>query len=234
VVGMLERMLWRDLWHLRGQIFAAALVVACGVAALVGTRVVVDVSVDIPGLAEPAVARVVSIPERATPMLNDLVVLRGRWVDPGAANQVLVSQAFAKANQLQVGDRIGALLHGRWTQLAIVGIALSPECVYEVGRGMIFPDNKRFGVLWMAREALAPAFDMEGAFNDVALRLAPGANEREVLSALDTLLRPYGGLAAHGRDEQLSHRFLTAELGEIAILTTTVPSVFLAVGAFLL
>lgn len=283
MVGMLGRMLWRDLWHLRGQIIAAALVVACGVAALVGTRgtyvallvaqqdyyrsarfadvfarvkrapealaeqirrlpgvgqvrtrVVVDVSVDIPGLAEPAVARVVTIPQRATPMLNDLVVLRGRWVDPGAANQVLISQAFAKANRLQVGDRIGALLHGRWTPLAIVGIALSPEFVYEVGRGMIFPDNKRFGVLWMAREALAPAFDMEGAFNDVALSLAAGANEREVLSALDTLLRPYGGLAAHGRDEQLSHRFLTDELGEIAILTTTVPSLFLAVGAFLL
>ena len=31
-------MLRRDLWHLRGQILAAALVVACGVAALVATR----------------------------------------------------------------------------------------------------------------------------------------------------------------------------------------------------
>jgi putative ABC transport system permease protein len=283
VVSVLHRVLWRDLWHLRGQIIAAALVVACGVAALVGTRgtyvalqvaqqdyyrsarfadvfahlkrapealaepirhlpgvgqvrtrVVVDVSVDIPGLAEPAVARVVSIPQRSAPMLNDLVVLQGRWVDPGSANQVLISQAFAKANRLQVGDRIGALLHGRWTQLAIVGIALSPEYVYEVGRGMIFPDNQRFGVLWMAREAMAPAFDMEGAFNDVALSLAPGAKEREVLAALDTLLRPYGSLAAHGREEQLSHRFLTDELGEIAILTTTIPSLFLAVGAFLL
>ncbi len=283
MVGMLNRMLWRDLWHLRGQIIAAALVVACGVAALVGargtyaallvaqqdyyrsarfadvfahlkrapealaeqirnlpgvgqvrTRVVVDVSVDIPGLQEPAVARVVSIPQRSTPMLNDLVLMRGRWVDPGASNQVLISQAFAKANQLQVGDRIGALLHGRWTQLAIVGVALSPEFVYEVGSGMLFPDNKRFGVLWMARDALAPAFDMDGAFNDVALSLAAGASEREVLAALDALLRPYGGLAAHGRDEQISHRFLTDELGELAILTTTVPSLFLGVGAFLL
>jgi putative ABC transport system permease protein len=280
---MLNRMLWRDLWHLRGQIIAAALVVACGVAALVGargtyaallvaqqdyyrsarfadvfahlkrapealaeqirnlpgvgqvrTRVVVDVSVDIPGLQEPAVARVVSIPQRSTPMLNDLVLMRGRWVDPGASNQVLISQAFAKANQLQVGDRIGALLHGRWTQLAIVGVALSPEFVYEVGSGMLFPDNKRFGVLWMARDALALAFDMDGAFNDVALSLAAGASEREVLAALDALLRPYGGRAAHGRDEQISHRFLTDELGELAILTTTVPSLFLGVGAFLL
>lgn len=31
-------MLWRDLWHLRGQVLAAALVAACGMASLVATR----------------------------------------------------------------------------------------------------------------------------------------------------------------------------------------------------
>ena len=34
----LNRMFWRDLWHLRGQVSAAALVVACGVAAFVSMR----------------------------------------------------------------------------------------------------------------------------------------------------------------------------------------------------
>jgi putative ABC transport system permease protein len=33
-----NRMLERDLWHLRGQVVAAALVVACGVAAFVSMR----------------------------------------------------------------------------------------------------------------------------------------------------------------------------------------------------
>ncbi len=283
MVGTLNRMLWRDLWHLRGQILAAALVLACGLATLVGTRgtyhsllvaqqefyreshladvfahlkrapdalaaeirhlpgvaqvrtrIVVEVSADIPGLAEPAIARIVSIPERRAPILNDVHLLRGRYLDPGATDEVLISHAFAKANGLDVGGRIGALLHGRWTNLVIVGIGLSPEFVYEVGSGMLFPDNRRYGVLWMAHEALAPAFDMQGAFNDVVLSLAAGANEREVLAGLDALLKRYGGLAAYGREEQLSHRFLADELGEIAVMTTTIPSIFLAVGAFLL
>lgn len=282
-MSMLNRMLWRDLWHLREQIMAAALVVACGLATLVATRgtyhallvaqqdyyrtarftdvfahlkrapqavadeirhlpgvaqvrtrVVVDISADIPGLAEPAIVRLVSIPERQGPMLNDVQILRGRYVAPGAADEVLVSEAFAKANRLEVGSHIGALLHGRWKNLVIVGIAMSPEFVYEVGTGMLFPDNRRYGVLWMADEALAPAFDMQGAFNDVSLTLGAGANEREVLASLDALLQRYGGLAAHGRDEQLSHRFLSDELGEIAVMTTTIPSIFLGVGAFLL
>ena len=38
MVSMLTRMLLRDLWHLRGQVMAAALVVACGIGALVATR----------------------------------------------------------------------------------------------------------------------------------------------------------------------------------------------------
>ena len=34
----LQRKLWRDLWHLRGQVGAIAVVVACGVAVVVTTR----------------------------------------------------------------------------------------------------------------------------------------------------------------------------------------------------
>ena len=73
---------------------------------------------------------------------------------------MLASEAFARANGLRVGDTIGAILNGRWATLTIVGLALSPEYIYEIGPGMIFPDNRRFGVLWMeprgARSSRAP------------------------------------------------------------------------------
>lgn len=282
-MNMLGRMLWRDLWHLRGQLVAAALVVACGIAVLVAirgtyqslllaqtdyyqthrfadvfahlrrapdslaeqmrqwpgvaqvqTRLVVEVTVDVPGLAEPAMARLVSVPSTHRPVLNDVQLVRGRYLDAGASDQVLVSEAFALANGLQVGDTLGAVLHGRQKTLVIVGIALSPEFVYEVGSGMLFPDNRRYGVMWIAHETLAPAFDMQGAFNDVSLSLWRGANEQDVVAALDGLLLRYGGLSAHGRDAQLSHRFLTDELGELGVMTTALPSLFLAVSAFLL
>ena len=43
---------------------------------------------------------------------------------------------------------------------------------------------------------------MEGAFNQVAVRLGPGATEGPVIDQLDRLLTPYGGISAHGRDQQ--------------------------------
>src|SRR5262245_10943923 len=40
--------------------------------ARVQPRVVVDVTLDVPGLSEPAAGRLISIPDRQTPILNDL------------------------------------------------------------------------------------------------------------------------------------------------------------------
>ncbi|MBP1685099.1 MAG: ABC-type transport system, involved in lipoprotein release, permease component [Deltaproteobacteria bacterium] len=212
---------------------AAEMARIAGVTAVL-TRVVFDVTLDIPGLAEPAIGRLISIPERRGPMLNDLYIRSGRYVEPGRRNEVLVSEAFAAANRLQVGDAFGAVLNGRWERLRIVGIALSPEYVYEIRGTDMFPDNKRFGVMWMSREAMGPAFDMDGAFNDVVLALAAGSIEAEVVAQIDRLLERYGGLGAYGRTEQISARFLADEIAQNRVSGTVIPMIFLGVAAFLL
>lgn len=274
----------RDLWHLRGQVFAVALVVACGIAlfvtlrsmhvylldtqaryyrdyrfadvfvqleraplsaarriaaipgvAAVEDRIVAEVILDVPGLGEPATGRLVSIPEDRPPLLNDLYVRRGRRVAPGRRDEVLVSEAFSNANGLRVGDTLGAVIHGRWRRLRIVGIALSPEYIYEIrGGGEVFPDNRRFGVIWMGRDSLAAAFDLEGAFNDLSLSLAHGASEAEVLARVDRALERYGGLGAYGRSDHVSHQFVSSEITETRVTSVAIPTIFLGVTAFLL
>ncbi|MBZ5659505.1 MAG: ABC transporter permease [Acidobacteriia bacterium] len=198
------------------------------------TRIVVEVTLDVPGLPEPALGRLVSIPERGAPALNDLCLRRGRSIEPGRRDEVLVSEAFANANRLDVGATIGAVINGRWEPLRIVGIALSPEYVYEIRGAEVFPDNKRFGVFWMSREALGPAFNMEGGFNDVSISLSPGGSEAGVISRLDNLLEPYGGLGAYGRYDQVSNRFLSDEIVQDRITGIFIPAIFLAVAAFLI
>jgi putative ABC transport system permease protein len=201
---------------------------------VVETRVVVEVNLDVPGLNEPAVGRLVSIPEAREPTVNALFLRRGRYIEPGHEDEVLVSEAFSSANHLEVGDSIAAVINGRWQRLHIVGIALSPEYVYEIRGAEVFPDNRRFGVLWMSREALGPLFNMEGGFNDLSLTLAPGASEAGVIARVDRLLEPYGGLGAYGRGDQVSHRFLTDEIAQDRITGILVPSIFLGIAAFLI
>lgn len=81
---------------------------------------------------------------------------------------------------------------------------------------------------------MAAAFDMEGAFNDVVLTLAPRASQAATIDALDRLLEPWGGLGAYGRGEQTSNRFLDDEIEQQRVMATTVPAIFLGVAAFLL
>jgi putative ABC transport system permease protein len=212
---------------------AAAIAAIPGVSS-VQTRVVVEVTLDVPGLDEPALGRLISIPGRETPMLNSLCIRNGSYLDPSRRDEVIVSESFANANKLNVGETIGAVINGRWERLQIVGIAISPEYVYEIRGSEVFPDNRRFGVMWMSRDALGPPFNMEGAFNDLTVSLGPGASEANVITRLDTLLDPYGGLGAYGRYDQLSNRFPADEIAQDRITGIFVPTVFLGVAAFLL
>jgi putative ABC transport system permease protein len=200
----------------------------------VSTRVVADVTLDVPEMAEPATGRLVSIPERSRPVLNDVYVRRGRWIDPAHPDEVLVSEMFASAHGFDVGDRVAALINGRKRSLTIVGIALSPEYVYAIRPGEMIPDKRQFGVFWMGGHALASAFDMEGAFNDVALALADGASPTEALAGLDRLIEPYGGRGGMPRALQVSEWTLENELTQLQTFGFLVPAIFLGVAAFIL
>jgi len=217
----------------------APLRVASDIAAIPGvsaleTRVVANVTLDLEQLDEPATGRLVSIPADRRPAVNDLFLRRGRWIEQGRADEVLASEGFVIAHGLVPGDTVSAIINGRLRRLVIVGVALSPEYVYSIRPGELVPDDRRFGVFWMDREALGAAFDMEGGFNDVVLRLAPGASVEEAIAQLDLILEPYGGLGAIPRALQLSHWTLENELAQLQSFGLLLPLIFLMVAAFIL
>lgn len=225
--------------HVFGRVKRAPLSLAARMAEIPGvaevqSRIVVDVTLDVPGMPEPAVGRLVSIPERGDVGLNGLHLRGGRRPEPGRGGEVLAGEAFVQAHGLQLGDELAAMIDGHRETLKIVGIALSPEYVYPIRPGELLPDDKRFGVFWMGRGELAAAFDMQGAFDDFSLSLTPGASEAEVVRRLDRLTERYGGLGAHGRADQLSHKFVQNEMTQLRGMASLPPAVFLSVTAFLL
>ena len=198
------------------------------------TRVVLGVTLDVPGLDEPATGHVVSIPAIQRSMLNTLHLHRGRWPVAGRDDEAIVSDRFTRENGLAVGDSIGAVINGRWRRLHIVGTGTSPEFVYELSGTGFMTDNRRFGVLWMSEDALAPAYGMVGAFNDLVIRLAPGARESDVIARLDDMLEPYAGVGAYGRSDQASNSVVTDELAQLKAIGNIFPLFFLVTAAFLL
>ena len=200
----------------------------------VETRVVADVKLNIEGFNEPVTARLVSVPDYGEPLLNRIYIRKGRMVDPWKDNEVVVSEAFATAHHFSLGDRFGAVINGKWKMLSIVGTALSPEFILQIRPGGITVDFKRYAILWMGRNALGTGYNMKGAFNDVVLRLSPGANTGDILVQLDNLLNWYGGLGSYGLKDQVSHRFLTEEFRQLETTSKIFPILFIGVATFLL
>lgn len=220
------------------QVKRAPLAVADAIASVPGVarvepRIVKDVTLDVPGLAEPAIGHVISLPPGREPSSNALHLRRGRWLAPGRPGEVLASEAFVDAHGMEPGARVRAVVNGRLDTWTIVGVVLSPEFVYCLRPGELLSDDRRYGVFWAAEEELAAAFDLDGAWNDATLTLAPGASLPEVVRRVDLLTAAYGGLGAHGRDEVSSHRLVSDELTQLRAMGLVTPAIFLLVAAFL-
>jgi putative ABC transport system permease protein len=212
---------------------AGRMVEAPGVAR-VETGIVAEVTLDVPGMREPAVGQLNSVPDRPEGRLNQLYLRRGRYVEPERPGETLVLEGFADAHGLVPGDTLAAVINGKKQQLTVVGVVLSPEFVYPVRPGEFIPDNKHYGLLWMNYRQLEAAFDMKGAFNYASLTLLPGASEAEVLQRLDQLTAPYGGTGAYGRKDQPSYRFIANEMNQLETMASLPPAIFLTVTAFLM
>ncbi len=281
MLNMLDRKLLHDLWQLRGQVLAVALVVAAGIVGYVGSlsaydslrwlqasyyerdrfahvfatgkraplslaqqlaeipgvaeleaTVSADVLLDLPGVIDSLTGHLIALPRQGLPRMNRLTLLRGEWIDAPESNQALVNETFADAHGLKPGSRIGALLNGKRETLQIVGVVVSPEFIFPTRGG--FGDERSFGIFWVGHKRLAAAFNMEGAFNSLALRLEPGASEPAVIAALDHQLDAYGFTGAHGRGDLPSHRVLTQEIEQWKVYGTVLPVVVLGVAVFLL
>lgn len=202
--------------------------------ATVETRVAVDVTLDLPGLSEPATGHIISLPEDGGPQkLNRLFLRSGRLPRVDERREVVLGESFANANGLVTGDSLVAVINGRRETLKICGIGLSPEFVFEARAGETLPDHKRFSVIWMNYRALAVAYNLDGAFNDVVIDLAPGASAGPVIEEMDRVLAPYGAGGAFTRKEQASAQRLDDEIRVLTSLSVAYPLVFLSVAAFM-
>lgn len=207
----------------------------------VQTRVEADVRITLPGVSDPVIGRLIGL-QRHQPARMNVVTLRRGLAEadlhspgPTRADGSLpawVSESFAEGRHLRLGDRVSALVNGRQRTLLVTGVALAPDYIFAGLFGM--PDLRGFGVFWVDAEALAAAYDMTGAFNRIAIKLAPGASERTVLDALKGPLAAYGAREAYGRADQTSHAMLDNEIKEQRVLGTVLPAIFFGVAAFLL
>ncbi|MEX0702529.1 MAG: FtsX-like permease family protein [Planctomycetales bacterium] len=204
--------------------------------AQVETRIVFPVTADLDGVERPLSGEVVSLPDRRSPVLNDIVLRSGRYFSDERRAETIVSDAFARARKLRPGDRIRLILDNRLQELSIVGTAIGPEYVYLLPPGGLVPDPEHYGVFYLKRSFAEEAFDFEGGCNQIIGRLGPEHRDRpaELLDRIERRLEPFGVAAVTPRAQQPSHWFLTSELEGLKINVVVLPAIFLSVAALIL
>lgn len=198
------------------------------------TRIIAPVRLRFTDTESMAQALAISLPDGSNSRLNQLYLRSGRLPARNSSNEVAVSEAFAAAHRMQLGDSLSAIIYGQTYSLTIVGIVLSPEFIYEISPSGLLPDSKSFGILWLPRRDLEGSTKLEGAFNSIALTVGSEANESAIIESIDNLLARYGSLGAIQRKDQRSHRFVSSEMDELKSMGIVAPSIFLCVAAFLM
>jgi len=198
-------------------------------------RIVKDVNLDVEGDDDPKIGRIVTMPDKPRPVLNDFCMVKGRYFSSDALDEVILSDRFAKANNLRVGDRIRATINNRKETLRIVGTALSPEYVYMIRNAQEFiPNDRGFGVLFVKETFAEMILDMRDACNEIIGSVDNPDRLDAILDRAKKVLEPYGVLATVKQYDQISNRFLSDEIAGLGVAAKIDPSIFLGIAAMIL
>ena len=199
-------------------------------------RISFGVSVDLDRVERPLSGQVISMPAEPTPVINNIVIRSGGYFTNLRSEEVIVNEAFARARGLRPGDTIHLLLNNRRQELLIVGTAVSPEYVYTMSQGGVFPDVENFGIFFVKQEFAEEVFDFQGAANQVVGLLAPEVRSRpqQVLDQIETVLATLGKATATPLEKQPSNQMVVDQIQKIKIESTILPTIFLVVAILIL
>ena len=217
----------------------ASIAAVPGVKAVTG-RLITDVGLVLPG-AEASVeseqirSRLIGIPSGRHPEVNDVLVLSGRYLEPGDSAAVLLESHFAHAYGLGPGDSVTPVIDGRRVALRVVGVVASPEyLIVSPSKQEIIPSARTFAVLFVPRDDLARLLGRPGTVNDLSVALTPDANSDSTVSILQERLAGWGPIQTTLQNDQPSVAALSLDLEGYRELADLVPGLILLVAAFAL
>ncbi len=199
-------------------------------------RIQFRVLLDLPGTEKPIGTMVISLPDEAESIINNIIIRTGTYFTHGRANEVIISEKFAHARNIQPGDSISAILNNQRKELIVVGTAISAEFVYMVSPGSMIDDPGNYGLMYIKQSFAEDTFGFHGACNSVVGLLAPEAQQEveRIVNTLSDRLDSYGVFMGVPRSEQFSPMVLDAEMTQLKNIAFIFPSFFLVVAALVL
>lgn len=199
-------------------------------------RIAFQVIVDLEGVEEPLSGTLLTLPAEPTPVINGILIQSGTYFTSHRQDEVIVSEAFARARNITEGDTIHLIMNGQRKALFVVGTAMSSEYVYMLPPGAIAPEPSRFGVFYVKRGFGEDTLGFHGACNSLVGLLSKDAREntQPLFDELRRRLKPYGLFGITPLSLQASNLNLSGELSGLATISFFMPTIFLMVAVLVL
>jgi putative ABC transport system permease protein len=191
-----------------------------GIEAL-SVRAVADVPFELGGTK--LLGRVISVPVDRQPEVNQLEVLRGRYLDDDG---VLVEEHLADEFGLEPGSAFSVLGPSGWMEVTVQGVVASPEYIWPArSRQEPLTSPEDFGVIF-APEALVGT-----APNEVVVYYRDGAPNDLLTEELEATAYEREAALVYTRAEQPSNAALAEDLKGFEEMSLFFPILFLSAAA---
>lgn len=199
-------------------------------------RVQFQVILDLKNSERPIGAFVLSLPDKKAPVINDIILKKGTYFTLSRANEVIISDKFAKARNIQPGDSITAILNNQKKELIVVGTAISAEFVYMASPGSMVDEPGSYGLLYIKRSFADDTFGFNSSFNTLVGLFAPEVRQSgsHIVEELGDRLAAYGVFTNLLRSQQFSPMILDGEMKQLQSMAVIFPLFFLVVAALVL
>jgi putative ABC transport system permease protein len=198
-----------------------------GVAAT-ATRSVGDGLIRIGGRAQ--LGRVVGLPPDGNPAVDRVMVLRGRNLQAGRSDEVLVEQHLASARGLEPGGAMEILTGSGWQMVNVVGVVASPEYLWPArSRQDELTPPDQWGVVF-GTNGLVESLPAAQVHQEALFRLAPDA-PAGTLATLQKLAIEDGATVTQTRSDQPSDSALQEDVSGFGEMSIMFPIMFLLAGA---
>ena len=175
--------------------------------------------------------RMVGLPPDAQPAIDQVIVLAGRYLDPGRLGGVLLEQHLASYYHLGPGDSLKIRTPFGWTTVPVFGVAASPEYLWPArSRQDVLTLPQDFGVVFAADGPLRLLAG--GGRREALVTLAAGSDREAVMAGLTRAARDDGATAITSRADQPSNAALHEDIAGFGEMALMFPILFLGAAAF--
>lgn len=200
------------------------------------SRIQFQVMLDFADSAKPISSLLLTLPDQKKTVINNIIMQKGSYFTPGRDNEVILSEKFATARNIEIGDTIIAILNNQRTQLRVVGTAISAEFVYMTSPGSMLDEPGSYGLMWIKRSFGEKSFGFENSANSIVglfAKIDEGEQQR-LLDFLSDRMREFGVFSAIPQKQQFSPLVLDGEMTQLRSMAVSLPSFFLTVAALVL